>query len=137
MKTIICPAPRVNDNSGFKPFNMQTLEDVQVKADRGISDDGKPLKDYFTGKCDEGKVRIVMADEAAGVNAVLIAKYQPLVVAKMKGQKTESAIRKALVQEIGHLALLHTPEGLVAIEGEEAVWSNNQVARTAAGLKVE
>lgn len=137
MTSIIVPEPRVLSNDGFKPFKLQVLKEVEVVTDRGTNDEGKPLKDFFRGKCEEDKIRILMADEASAVNKQIIDKYGPVVAAK-NPKASETELREALAKEVGHLALLHK-EGtnLIAVPGEAAVWTNNPVARTNAGLKVE
>lgn len=140
MNKIITPAARVSQTEGFKPFGLQVLNDVEVFSNRGNYTEGakagQPKTDMFKGKDSEGTIRIIMADEAAAVNNAIIAKYQDAARVQAK-DKTPKGVRKQLFMNVGHLALLHTEDSLIAEEGEEAVWAENAVARTDKGLVTE
>ena len=140
MKTIKVPKARVSTKESFTEFEMQCLNDVEVYSNRGkyTTGDkiGQPKGDMFKGTCKDGHIRIMMADELAGVNQAIINANIEVVKAQLPAAQRNNAskVREGLMA-FAHLAPLHTEDGFIAEEGEDAVYNEKiEIGRTSDGL---
>lgn len=128
MKTIKVPKARVSTKESFTEFEMQCLNNVEVYTSRGKyttgEKKGQPKGDMFKGTCKDGHIRIMMANELAAINELIINKNIEVVKAQLPDadRADVTKIRQGLMA-FAHYAPLLTEEGFIAQEGESAVYN--------------
>ena len=132
MKSFVMPAARKPQTEGFNPFEVQMLNDVNVKQSK--KDESRH---FLSGLDESGTLRIMMADELSFLCQQIREEHEPIVRARLPRNAKPQDVEAALIEEVSAFIPCTNEAGYVPVEGDTCVWANNPIGRSESGLIVK